>query len=107
MSIYTISNPNHVDFILVTFDSIMNAFNINYKDSDSELFKIISSSIDIIILNLANIKDIKHIVDIHDCNHVSLAEINLINTTNITDSLFQIKKPVDVSLANIILANLT
>lgn len=91
---------NTGDFIRATFDSVFNASDVRFSNSESSMFTILSSSANFDILSISEVKDIGSVISVLDCTHASFSRISVTNLSNITDTIVSIKRSLDVHLSD-------
>jgi len=92
MLIEQISNPDNVQFILLSLNSQLLLSNIEYTDSDSILFHSISSSVTSSKLAMTNINDVKYLFSMYDSHDIHLSDLKAFNSSSVSNNLIDIQR---------------
>lgn len=88
MTINNLSNPEDVDFILALLGSHFVVNNLTYSLSDSELFNVRSSTVEISDITFNNILNAGQLAEVSDCDNTTIDGIKSVNSTVSKQYLF-------------------
>jgi len=98
VDIFNITNTNEEEFIFITFDSILNGMNVNFENSTSILFNILSSQATLEGLKYSNIEYTKELMKVLDWDYLMLNNITFINSTSGAKAYITVDDSKDVSI---------
>ncbi|CAI2375458.1 unnamed protein product [Moneuplotes crassus] len=105
MTIRNLDNTADTDFILVMLDSSFVVSDLNYSSSNSILFVVRTSSIDIKTINFDMITNATKLGEIADCYNSTIDGIHSSNSEVTSDYLFSLDTSNNITLKNFYLSN--
>ena len=85
MTMSRITNPNNVDLMFITLDSILTVNNLMFDDSQSNLMNVRSTNVQINDITIESVNSFTDLIRISSSDNVHISQFVSINTTTDTD----------------------
>ncbi|CAI2365451.1 unnamed protein product [Moneuplotes crassus] len=106
VKINNITNPDNVNFILIATQSTLRATNINFQDSQSSLFSIQSSTIELLsAIKFTSVVNARSLIEVLQAESFVASDITILDS-NATNQLLLFDRSSQISLESIQISNL-